>query len=498
MLGPMFWGSIPHRLGALALRLGRVDDAVAHLSRAVRELDAIAALTWAARARIDLARALDAAAEPGAAHRERTLARDTMRTLGMTRGLAELEAALAELEPTAWSLLHDGADWVLDTGAEHARLHGGRGLEQLRTLLANPAREIAAFTLDAADGAPAPDGGLEVLDERAAATYRRRLAEIGAELDAADRRGDASAAASLEQEREALLAELRAASGFGRATPYDERCRGAGPCECDPQPQASDRADQPRRASRRRASRRLRAYRVGVPVRPGSRRSVAVAVVTAYPLREMEPPGSPRSATPRLLLGLAAPVLAVGVLVGFAVQSGHDSQHKDAPPVAAVPAGVTPSTAPSTPPPIARSAHEFVRAATPTDFTLTGRLFTIKAHVCPMANIRPYDPPGDEHHTVCWVKSGFGVAPSSRQPATTYLFGHSWAQDSQEVLNKMSSLATSELLRASPDTVDGVPVYPVQRLVGYRLILRTGQGTLTYRVRSAWGVRKNQLGFITS
>lgn len=214
MLGPMFWGSTRQRLGPLALRLSRTGDAVAHLSRAVRDLDAIAALTWAARARIDLARALDAAGEPDAARRARTLARDTMRTLGMTRGLAELESVLADTGPTAWSLLRDGDHWVLDAGDERARLHGGRGFEQLRTLLANPARDIAAFTLDAADGAPPPDRGIEVLDEQAAAAYRRRLADIDAELDAADHRGDADAATSLERERQVLLAELRAASGL--------------------------------------------------------------------------------------------------------------------------------------------------------------------------------------------------------------------------------------------------------------------------------------------
>lgn len=223
-----------------------------------------------------------------------------------------------------------------------------------------------------------------------------------------------------------------------------------------------------------------------------------MAGVAAYPLQQMKPPGIPVSPIPRLLLGLAVPVVAAGVLVGFAVHSTPEPVKKDPRPIAVVPVAVTPSTAPTTPPPVPRSAHEFVRASAPTAFTLTGRLFTIKAHVCPMADIRPYDPPGEQHHTVCWVKSGFGVAPSSRQPATTYLFGHSWAQDSQEVLNKMSSLATSELLKTPGHVVDGATVYPVHRLVGYRLILRTGKGTLTYRVRSAWGVRKNQLGLVTS
>jgi hypothetical protein len=215
VLGPAFWGSAPHRLGMLALRLGRIDDAVTHLARAVHDLDSIAALSWAARARIDFARALDAAGNRAGAVRERTAARDTMRALGMTRGLDELEATLARPGESAWSLVRDGDDWVLEAGAERARLRGGRGFEQLRTLLARPMRDVPALELDAADGAPAPLAGLEVIDERAAAAYRRRLSEIDRELDAADRRGDADAASALEQERDRLLAELRSATGLG-------------------------------------------------------------------------------------------------------------------------------------------------------------------------------------------------------------------------------------------------------------------------------------------
>ncbi|MFN2561557.1 MAG: hypothetical protein ABR571_09725 [Jatrophihabitans sp.] len=152
----------------------------------------------------------------------------------------------------------------------------------------------------------------------------------------------------------------------------------------------------------------------------------------------------------------------------------------------------------SVPPTRPGPPHDLVAPAAPTAFTLTGPRFTIKAHVCAMTNIRPYDPPGEQHHTICWVRGGFGVAPSSEQPATSYLFGHSWAPDAQEVLNKASTVATAELLHAHPAMRNGVPVYPVHALDGYRLVLRTRTGTLIYRVRDVYGVRKNQLGFIRS
>jgi tetratricopeptide (TPR) repeat protein len=214
VLGPAFWGAVSHRLGALAIRLGRTEQAVEQLSRAVRDLDAIAALSWAARARIDLARALELAGDRDGATRERTSARDTMRALGMTRGLAELDAMPTAPMESTWSLVRDGDGWLLEAGPEQARVRG-RGVEHLRTLLANPAQDVAALDLDAADGAPPAVAGLDVLDDQAIAAYRRRLGEIELELVVADRRGDAHVAASLEDERDRLLAELRSATGLG-------------------------------------------------------------------------------------------------------------------------------------------------------------------------------------------------------------------------------------------------------------------------------------------
>ncbi|MDQ2796482.1 MAG: sortase, partial [Actinomycetota bacterium] len=141
--------------------------------------------------------------------------------------------------------------------------------------------------------------------------------------------------------------------------------------------------------------------------------------------------------------------------------------------------------------------HDLVAKAGPTKFRISGPGFTIKARVCAMANERPLDPPGEQHHTVCWVRNEFGVAPGS-DSATTYVLGHSWGQDSQEVLNKLSEPATKQLLRAPMVKRDGIPTYPVTVLDGYVLTLWTPKGTLQYRVRDAFGVDKLKLGNITS
>jgi hypothetical protein len=193
-------------------------------------------------------------------------------------------------------------------------------------------------------------------------------------------------------------------------------------------------------------------------------------------------------------------LLAVGFGIYLWTRSGPTPGKPAAAPVPSAPAptrSVPPATSPPIAPPPKKVPHQRVAPAAPTAFTLTGRKFTIKAHVCSMAPVFPLDPPGDQHHTVCWVDGGFGVAPSSHA-ATSYVLGHAWAEDSQEVLNKLSAPATREMLRAKPRMVDGVQVYPVHRLTGYRLVLHTPAGRLIYRVTKTYGVGKLDLGQVKS
>jgi hypothetical protein len=111
--------------------------------------------------------------------------------------------------------------------------------------------------------------------------------------------------------------------------------------------------------------------------------------------------------------------------------------------------------------------------------------------------VRPLNPPGNEHDTVCWVREGFGVPPGSRS-GTTYVLGHSWGPDPREVLNKASTRATREVLAAKAATYDGVRVYPAPSLLGYHITLATPRGRLTYTVRKSYGARKADLGRIRS
>jgi hypothetical protein len=112
-----------------------------------------------------------------------------------------------------------GIWWVGREGAVTA-IRDVKGLHYLRIMLQRPGADIPAIDLsDAVAGHPGAgvvggDMG-EVLDKRALSAYRRRLAEIDADLDEARSWVDTGRAAKLAAERDALLDQVRAATGLG-------------------------------------------------------------------------------------------------------------------------------------------------------------------------------------------------------------------------------------------------------------------------------------------
>lgn len=113
----------------------------------------------------------------------------------------------------------DGEVWTLSFGGQTALLPDAKGLHDLHQLLANPGTEIAAVRLlDSSGGVLAAAAGAlgadAVLDERAKAEYRARIASLNTQLDAAVARGDDDKASRLEAERDTLIEELGRAFGL--------------------------------------------------------------------------------------------------------------------------------------------------------------------------------------------------------------------------------------------------------------------------------------------
>jgi hypothetical protein len=110
---------------------------------------------------------------------------------------------------------YTGEVWSLSMAGTTLHVPDAKGLRDLHVLLSAPGTEIPASRLLNPAGGAAPLSGDDVLDATARAAYRRRLTTLDSELDAAAVRGDDARAAALDEEREALLRELRAAAGLG-------------------------------------------------------------------------------------------------------------------------------------------------------------------------------------------------------------------------------------------------------------------------------------------
>ena len=113
----------------------------------------------------------------------------------------------------------DGIWWVGRDGGPSA-VRDVRGLHYLHLLLSRPGLDVPALALsDAVAGnvdARAVDGDAgPLLDRQALAAYRRRLGELDDELAEARAHADLAREQRLDREREALLDQLRAATGLG-------------------------------------------------------------------------------------------------------------------------------------------------------------------------------------------------------------------------------------------------------------------------------------------
>jgi tetratricopeptide (TPR) repeat protein len=125
--------------------------------------------------------------------------------------------------PAPNAFRRDGAVWTLAYAGRTIHFPDAKGLHDLHILLARPGEAVAAVDLlNPAGGdlvrAAGRFGGDPVLDDEAKIRYKRRLTELDDEIDRAALRDDRNRVTDLAGERDALLAELRAAAGLAGRT----------------------------------------------------------------------------------------------------------------------------------------------------------------------------------------------------------------------------------------------------------------------------------------
>jgi hypothetical protein len=226
----------------LAAATERWDAIDAHAESGLAIAHKLASPPWVIRMRAEYAAALARRDRPGDADRARALyeqaAADAER-LDMRRLAEHCRAALAgdRASPVVpvpakpqqgVRIAREGNLWIVAGFDDEIRVRDSRGMEMLARLVGEPNREIHALDLMGAATTDGGDAG-ELLDPKARAQYKARLAELMAERDRAEEWGDAGRAERVADEIEALTSELERAVGLGgrerRAGGAAERAR---------------------------------------------------------------------------------------------------------------------------------------------------------------------------------------------------------------------------------------------------------------------------------
>lgn len=229
------YGPVATRLGMLATVMERWDDAERHFCAAHTMCRTLRAPTFMALTLSEHGRMLLARAQEGDRDRAIALLEDA-RALCTKHGIAAiLERVTADLARVqrppqlAHRFQREGEFWTIAFEGDAFRMKDAKGLRYIAQLLANAGTEVHALDLVApttsrsgAQGA-APEG-LRVtrsagagpaLDAQAKAAYRRRLAELDADIAEARAFNDPERTAALEEEKAFVVEELKAAVGLG-------------------------------------------------------------------------------------------------------------------------------------------------------------------------------------------------------------------------------------------------------------------------------------------
>lgn len=210
-----FLGCVSHHLGLLALHLGDRDAARAHLQDGLEMHERLGARCWWARSAVALGGVLTAAADDRE-RGERLLreGRDAAAEIGMPWLVAEAEAHLASSLDAASgrpTFVRQGAVWELGFAGVSAHLKDSKGLRDLARIIDDAGSELHVSELVGF----AEAGGDVVLDDRAKAEYRRRLADVEEEAADAEAAHDLERASRAVAERDAIIEQLSAALGLG-------------------------------------------------------------------------------------------------------------------------------------------------------------------------------------------------------------------------------------------------------------------------------------------
>ncbi|HEX6358158.1 ATP-binding protein [Actinophytocola sp.] len=214
-------GPVEYYLGLLAITLDREDEAVHHIEATIATSDRIGAPVFAAQARAKLADCLEArgrGADRQRIDQLRRQAKTTMQALGVRQNFQPVTTPPQDVHATSATLQREGEYWTIRHSTDPVRIRDRVGMRYLARLLTEPGREY--HVLDLVAGHSANQNRVSnslgpVLDDKAKAAYRQRLAELDEDLREAEAFGDQGRVEAIRRDVDALTDQLTAAVGLG-------------------------------------------------------------------------------------------------------------------------------------------------------------------------------------------------------------------------------------------------------------------------------------------
>lgn len=131
----------------------------------------------------------------------------------LTEARADLAACGQQPTGATAALRRRGPMWEVAYAGRTASVGHCKGLQDIAYLVRQPGAEL--HVLDLAQSGARPEAVGDVLDRTAVESYRRRLAALSDERVEAEQRADTARLRALEDEHDALVAELRRGTGVG-------------------------------------------------------------------------------------------------------------------------------------------------------------------------------------------------------------------------------------------------------------------------------------------
>jgi len=220
LMGTSSGGPVAWSIGSILSGLGRHEEALEFLNKALDIAATMRAPAWTARIHAAIAEVADASGNSGLAATHSAQAKRLGKKLGLRATRSAPPEPVAELnapahEKTEFVISPEGELWRVSFNGVSTLLRASKGLKMLATLTAKPDSDVHVIDLSGGNSAAERGHSGPQLDPKARAAYESRLRDLREELEEAEEFGDTGRADLARGEIDFITRELSRAFGLG-------------------------------------------------------------------------------------------------------------------------------------------------------------------------------------------------------------------------------------------------------------------------------------------